>query len=169
MNFETFESFASASLDDIYGKSMLENAIHKKADTFAHCWFENKGNGGYTIHQLPSQAQFSTINDMVIFDYNQDDYPDILVAGNLYNTEVETPRSDASIGLVLLNDGMKGFQTLGMQDTGLLIDKEVKNISPIKIGAKKTPVFVFGTNNEKLKVISFDKTKEYSNTKENSK
>jgi len=78
-NFETFESFASASLDDIYGKQMLENSIHKTVDTFGHHWFENKGGGSYERHQLTIESQFSSINDIIVFDYNQDDYPDVLV------------------------------------------------------------------------------------------
>ena len=42
---------------------------------------------------------------MLIEDFNQDGNLDILVAGNLYTAEVETPRNDAGIGLVLLGDG----------------------------------------------------------------
>ena len=153
-NFETYASFASATLDDIYGKGMLANSIHKTVDTFAHQWFENKGNGTFEMHELPMEAQFSSINDIVVFDYNQDDFPDLLVAGNLYDTEVETPRSDAGIGLVLENDGKKGFNPVPMSKSGLLIDNEVKVIAPIKLGATDKSAFLIGVNNDSLRCLA---------------
>lgn len=152
-NFETYASFAAADLDDIYGKGMLENSIHKTINTFAHQWFENKGNGTFEMHELPIEAQFSSINDIAVFDYNQDDFPDLLVAGNLYDTEVETPRSDASIGLVLQNDGKKGFNPVPMNESGLLIDGEVKVIVPIKLEGKDKSGFLFGVNNNTLRCL----------------
>ncbi|GAB5472828.1 MAG: VCBS repeat-containing protein [Maribacter sp.] len=155
-NFETYASFASASLDDIYGEGMLENSIHKKVNTFAHHWFENKGDGTYIMHELPIEAQFSSINSIVVFDYNEDAYPDLLIAGNLYDTEVETPRSDAGIGLVLQNNGQKGFDALSMNESGLLIDNEVKAIERIK-GVKGKEGFIFALNNAAPRLLSFER------------
>ncbi|WP_171017375.1 VCBS repeat-containing protein [Maribacter sp. ACAM166] len=156
-NFETYASFASANLIDIYGKKMLESSIHKKADTFAHHWFENNGDGTYEKHQLPIESQFSSINDIVIFDYNNDDFPDLLVAGNLYDTEVETPRVDAGIGLVLQNDGKKGFDAILMNKSGLLLDNEVKAMAAIKLGELHKSGFIVAINNDTPKLISFKK------------
>nr|WP_299071882.1 VCBS repeat-containing protein [uncultured Allomuricauda sp.] len=154
--FETYKQFASASLEEIYGEQMLESSIHYQIDTFAHHWFENMGNGNYKRHQLPIETQFSSINDIVFFDYDQDAFPDILLAGNLYDTEVETPRSDAGVGLVLQNSGKKSFTPIPMHKTGLLIDREVKNLS--LVGMEDGLSFVFGINNEELKIIAFDRT-----------
>lgn len=156
--FETFDAFASASLNEIYGEQLLEKALHYTIDTFAHYWFENKGDGEYERHQLPIEAQFSSINDIVVFDYNKDEYPDLLVAGNLYDTEVETPRSDAGIGLVLQNNGKKGFDAVSLNKSGLLIDDEVKAIAAIKFGKTGNEGFVFAINNDKPKLVSFEKT-----------
>lgn len=154
-NFETYASFASATLEDIYGKGMLEKSTHKSVNTFAHHWFENKTKGKFEMHQLPIESQFSSINDIVVFDYNEDGFPDFLVAGNLYDTEVETPRSDSSIGLVLQNDGKKGFLSIPMIESGLLINKEAKVIAPIKLGNTDESGFVLGLNNDSLKVLKF--------------
>lgn len=155
--FETFDAFASADLNEIYGEQLLEKALHYTIDTFAHHWFENKGNGSYERHQLPIESQFSSINDIVFFNYNQDNFPDILVAGNLYDTEVETPRSDAGIGLVLQNNGKKGFDAISLDKSGLLIDNEVKAIAEIKFGKTGKQGFVFAINNDKPKLVSFEK------------
>ena len=50
---------------------------------------------------LPNEAQLSSINDILIDDYDQDGHADLLVAGNLYTSEIETPRNDAGMGLLL--------------------------------------------------------------------
>lgn len=155
--FETFDAFASADLNQIYGEKLLENAIHYTVDTFAHHWFENLGDGTYERHQLPIEAQFSSINDIIVFDYNKDDYPDLLVAGNLYDTEVETPRSDAGIGLVLQNNGQKGFDAVLMNESGLLIANEVKAMARINYGLKGQQGFIFALNNDTPKLLSFER------------
>ncbi|MRI01310.1 hypothetical protein GH721_12280 [Kriegella sp. EG-1] len=154
-NFETYASFASAKLDDIYGKNMLENSMHKTINSFAHQWFENKGNGDFRIHEFPIEAQISSINDIVVFDYNQDGFQDLLIAGNLYDAEVETPRSDAGIGLVLKNNKDKSFTAITMNESGLLINKEVKSIQPIMKKQEHVTAFLFAVNNDSIQLIEF--------------
>ena len=154
-NFETYDSYASASLDEIYGKQMLENSTHKVVNTFEHHWLEKKENGKFLMHKLPLETQFSTINDIEVIDYNNDDYPDLLIAGNNYDTEVETPRLDASIGLVLQNNKRKGFNTVRMNESGLLLNYEVKKIESIKTKTNNQPIFLIGVNNDSLRLVSF--------------
>ncbi|MEQ9286867.1 MAG: VCBS repeat-containing protein [Cyclobacteriaceae bacterium] len=153
-NFKTYDDFAKASLDEIYGSGMLSNSLHFKANTFAHLWFENIGKGQFVRHSLPVKAQFSTVNDIVFFDYNDDEYPDVLIAGNLYDTEVETPRADAGIGLVLQNIGGKAFEAIPMNESGLLIDSEVKAIHLIQLGEKDQRAFLVASNNDRLVVFA---------------
>ncbi len=152
--FESFDAFASANLNEIYGEQKLKDATHFAIDTFAHQWLENTGNGTYQMHELPVESQLSSINDIVFFDYNNDSFTDILIAGNLYDTEVETPRSDAGIGLVLQNMLGKGFKAISMSESGLLLNYQVKNIAPIKLSPKGTKGFVIATNNDSLRIIS---------------
>ncbi|MEO9894148.1 VCBS repeat-containing protein [Aurantibacter sp.] len=154
-NFETYASFASAKLDDIYGEKMLENSMHKTINTFAHQWFENKGNGEFQTHELPIEAQISSINDIAVFDYNQDGFQDLLIAGNLYDAEVETPRSDAGIGLVLKNNKDKSFTSIPMTESGLLMDKEVKSIVPIIRERTEKKGFLFAVNNDSIQFVEF--------------
>ena len=64
--FKTFESFANADLNTIYGDKMLERSLYYSANTFAHHWVENKGNGKFEIRELPHQTQFSSVNTFEI-------------------------------------------------------------------------------------------------------
>ena len=87
-SFPLFSDFASSTLEDIYGAENLSKALHYKATTFASVYIENKNNGGIEISNLTSEAQLSPINDMIIWDYNKDGNLDIVIGGNMYNTEV---------------------------------------------------------------------------------
>ena len=69
---------------------MLESSLNYAAYTFAHHWFEKQDDGTFVAHPLPQLAQISSVNAIQVFDYNQDAYPDLLLAGNLYPAEVET-------------------------------------------------------------------------------
>ncbi|CAM4310212.1 VCBS repeat-containing protein [Zobellia nedashkovskayae] len=150
--FETFESFANANLNDIYGEKMLKKALHYEAKTFANSWIENK-NGEFIIHELPKRAQFSSINKFEIFNYNGDQFPDMLIGGNLYEAEVETPRNDSGIGLVLVGGVKNDFELLDMNESGLYAPGEIKDIKSINIGDQKKPAFIFSVNNDSLLLI----------------
>ena len=153
-NFKTYEMFATATLEEIYGKQMLESSIHKQVDVLAHHWFENRGDGTYVRHLLPTRSQFSSISQITFLNYDGDDFPDMLVTGNLYNTEVETPRLDASYGLVLRNNKDQTFEAIPFSKSGLAIRGEVKAVASIKLGAEQRPAYLMAINNDSLRVIA---------------
>ena len=65
----SYDAFARATLEDIYGKSILDGSLSYTVNTFASVWIENKGQGKFSIHDLPGQAQFSSINDIADLDF----------------------------------------------------------------------------------------------------
>ncbi len=150
MKFQTFESFADASLEDIYGEDMLEQSSFYQANTFEHVWLENN-NGKLISHPLPRLSQFSSIEAILPFDYNGDEFPDFIVAGNLYAAEVETTRNDASIGLILEGIGKEGFQAIPAPESGLMVKGEVKGIHEIQT-QKNERLFLFAINNHKVDI-----------------
>ncbi len=153
--FKTFESFANADLNTIYGEQVLENSLHYKVNSFAHQWIENKGNGTYEMHKLPNETQFSSINKFKQFNYNGDEYPDLMIAGNLYESEVETPRNDASIGLVITGGENGVLRVVKPSESNLFVLDEIKDIKTIKIGDNKEIEFILAPNDKKLKILSF--------------
>ncbi len=147
----TYDIFASSDAAAIYGGTDLENALHLSATTFASLYLENDGQGNYKAHELPSLAQISSINDILIADYNRDNHLDVLVAGNLYDAEVETPRSDASYGLVLLGDGAGHFSPLTKAESGFSVPHQVKSLAQLKQSGQQL-IFV-GSNDGEMKVF----------------
>lgn len=140
VRYQTYREFASADLYDIYGESMLETSIHFKATTFAHYWLENSG-GKFKWHILPNRSQFSPVNKILTIDYNGDEFQDLLVVGGLYDAEVETPRADAGIGLVLKNINGKRFEAVPPPVSGLYLTGNIRDAAPIMINGNKGAVF----------------------------
>ena len=82
----------------------MNQSLQYNAYIFSSIYLENKG-GEFEIHRLPVEAQLSTVNDILIEDVDNDGNDDLILAGNLYASEVETPRADAGLGLWLKGNG----------------------------------------------------------------
>ena len=144
--FKNFISFAEANLQDIMGEDKLANALHYEIKTLSSICLLNEGNGNFKEIPLPRQAQFSPIMDFLSTDIDQDQNPEIIAIGNLYATEVETTRYDASIGTVLkYNTRNKSFEVLKNATTGIIIHGDSKNSEIIDMDDHKVLVV---TNND---------------------
>lgn len=144
--FQTYEAFAEASLGEIYGDYMLKSALKYDATTFGHTWWENK-EGKLIPHLLPRLAQVSSIEAILPFDYNGDEYPDFILAGNMYSAEVETTRNDAGVGLVLENS-TNGLRAVAPSESGLMVTGEVRGIKTFKTTEGKDLVFFIKNNDQ---------------------
>ena len=133
--FKDYDAFAVATLEDVYTKNSLETSLHYEVKSFASIYLENK-DGEFIQHQLPNLSQVSSINQILVKDFNNDTNLDILIAGNLYGSEVETPRNDAGVGLYLEGDGKGGFKAVTPSESGLYIPGDTKDLSFINIKEK---------------------------------
>jgi len=153
--FENFISFAEASLEDIIGEDKLSNALHLEVKDFHSICLINEGNGKFKKINLPIEAQFSPIMNFTVANINDDLDNEIIVIGNLYSTEVETPRYDASIGVTLqYKDG--NFNVVPSLDTGLSINGDSKDAKLIEIKDNKK-LFIISNNNAELEVYKLNK------------
>ena len=78
-------------------------------------------------------------------------YKDITLAENHYGVELETTRSDAGFGAVLLGDGKNNFNFSSPIKSGFYIPTDVREILPVMI--QKTPTFVVTNNNDIVTVF----------------
>ena len=113
-------------------------------------FLENK-EGTFTTHQLPMEAQFSSINQILVDDYDKDGNLDAVIAGNLYVSEVETPRNDASFGYYLKGDGKGQFKAISPEVSGMYIKGDTKDMVEIKIRDKK--YIIVAKNDDYLQFI----------------
>ncbi|HEX7978360.1 MAG TPA: VCBS repeat-containing protein, partial [Gemmatimonadaceae bacterium] len=109
--------------------SQLEKATHYEADTFASVMLHNDGGGKFTATPLPDMAQISPVRGIVVHDVDGDGHLDLIVAGNQYDTEPNTPRFDAGNGLWLRGDGHGHFTPVSSRQSGLLATRDVAGIA----------------------------------------
>lgn len=133
--FKDYESFSEATLVDVYTEKSLKEALHYKVKSFASIYLENK-NGKFIIHELPTEAQLTCINQIMVADYDKDGKLDVLITGNMYNSEVETPRNDAGHGLFLKGNGKGKFKSISAIKSGFFTPGDVKNMEKINVKGK---------------------------------
>jgi hypothetical protein len=80
---------------------------------------------------------------------------DILLAGNLFATEVRTPRNDGSIGLLLQGDGTGQFKSISYTESGFFVPYDVKSL--IQVKGKNSELVLAGSNNSSLKIFRINK------------
>lgn len=152
--FKSYAAFASSSLEDIYGADKLAEALHLQADNFATVYLENTG-AGFAMHQLPNAVQLAPVNSIVVEDFDRDGHLDAVLAGNIFETEVETPAYDAGKGLFLKGNGDGTFSTsLYMPESGLFTHQNVKDIALIRLGGQR-PAIIVGNNDAPIQMFAW--------------
>lgn len=147
--FPTYLSFAESDLPAILGRDM-ENAMHYKAHVFSSVILVND-NGRLLMKKLPVEAQLSAINGIIVDDFDGDGTKDILLAGNKFDSEVETTPADASPGLLMKGLGNLEFKCLKPFESGFFVPYNVKDIRPIKIQDQWS--VLVASNNDRLRIF----------------
>jgi hypothetical protein len=150
--FKDYDKFGKATLDEILG-ARKEGAEYRTVKMFASSFIENKGDGHFELHKLPNEAQISPIFGIETSDLNGDGNLDILIGGNYYNREIETTRSDAGIGQILLGNGKNEFVAMPSAETGLALYKDVRAIEILNKNSNH-PTIIVANNNDSLQVYT---------------
>ncbi|WP_103069190.1 VCBS repeat-containing protein [Aquimarina sediminis] len=153
--FKTYNDFGSASINEIYGEK-LNAGITYKATYFASAILKNE-DGKFKFKPFENRAQLSSVNKILIHDFNGDQNSDILLLGNLYGSEVETPRNDANYGFFLQGNSNKQFEFIPNNKINLWAGGDVKDAQLITIG--KTKAVLVARNNDKLSLIKINSKK----------
>jgi hypothetical protein len=150
--FKNYDDFGSSNIKDIYGKK-LEESITYEATYFASAILRNEGNT-FEFEAFENGAQLSSVNKILINDFNKDKTKDILLLGNLFGSEVETPRNDASHGTLLLGDGSNKYNLINNHEANLWASGDIKDAAFITIGTSKAILIV--RNDDKLSILKIN-------------
>jgi hypothetical protein len=120
--------------------TQLQQALHYQADTFASVYLHNDGGGTFSSSALPNLAQIAPIKAIIAHDVDDDGHLDLLVAGNLYDAEPNTPRADAGNGLWLRGNGKGQFTPVLPVESGFLAPLNVEGLALIKAASGKALV-----------------------------
>jgi hypothetical protein len=132
LKFPTYGSFADASVERLFGAGLLKKALHYQADTFASVFLHNDGKGAFSVSPLPMPAQIAPIKAIAVQDVDGDGNLDLIVAGNLYDAERNTPRADAGNGLWLKGDGRGHFAPVSPRESGFLAPLDATGLALIR-------------------------------------
>lgn len=152
VKFPTFTAYAMADIQEVYGDK-LEGALHYDVTSFASLILYQEAPGQFEIQRLPDLAQIAPINGVVVMDVNADGKQDLLAAGNLYQSEIETGRADAGTGFILLNEGNRQWKFLSVAQTGLYLANDLKDLKPILLGSNRKPAVLAANNNGPIQLI----------------
>jgi hypothetical protein len=146
----SYHKFAQATVQDIFGDDIFEEALKYEAYEFQSSYIENLGNYKFKIHPLPKAAQLSTVNALCIEDVDRDKNLDILLAGNFYPINIQMGRNDGSYGLLLKGNGRNGFTPIPGITSGFVVNGETRAIRKINISDNRCYLAI--RNNDSIKI-----------------
>lgn len=156
--FQTFESYASATMDDVLTERQRKETTRFQAHTFTTSVFEQKDDGTFKRHDLPSESQFSPTRGIVIHDVNEDGRPDVLMAGNDFTVRKPWGPSDAGKGLLLINEGDFTFDPQRPSESGFYAPGDVRDL--VLVPTSKNPFVVVGNNDGPLDLFELRSSQE---------
>jgi hypothetical protein len=151
--FLTYKEFAGATIEQLFTADEIKDAKKYTATWFKTSFIRNKGNGQFTIEELPAVAQFSCVNGMVVEDFNGDGNLDICLNTNDFSTTPSLGRYDALNGLVLMGTGNGTFNPLSIQQSGVFIPGNGRAVCMLGDGTNSA-FFAASQNRGQLKLFS---------------
>ena len=134
--FTRYKTYATATLQDVFIPEDLEGSMYLYTHTFMTTLYLND-KGKFKVHEIPYQAQWSPVYDVVIKDFDGDGKKDILMAGNFLYAETETGEMDAGNGTLLIQNANGSFNYVPNIDHGFWAQGEVRELKSIKLGTDK--------------------------------
>ncbi|MBN8851198.1 MAG: VCBS repeat-containing protein [Sphingobacteriales bacterium] len=144
--FARYAAYADAQMQDIFTPEQLAAAHISSIRMLSSSFFRNDGSHHWTISPLPTRAQISVINGMVMEDSSS-----LILAGNLYPFRAQLGPLDAGIGLVLEGDGKGNFTPRPYTETGLCIPGDTRSL--IDVRGKKYRFLVAASYGRKVQVL----------------
>ncbi|MFK7905792.1 MAG: VCBS repeat-containing protein [Chitinophagales bacterium] len=152
--FKSYNEFAAASLADVYSeKALNQSEIHFSVNSFASQIWLSDTTGKFIRNELPAICQISSVNVVLVEDIDKDGYQDLLLGGNLFTSEVETKRNDASIGQYLRGNGKGQFTVIPYTESGLMMPKDVKDMAIVL--TPRNRLLIVANNDDDLKILNF--------------
>jgi hypothetical protein len=151
--FDSYEDYATSTIDDILTQKEQDAATRLTAETFETSLFVTQADGPFRRRALPMETQFAPIQGLAVRDVNADGRPDLLLAGNDFTVRPQWGRADAEKGTVLLNQGDLQFKGRGSRESGFYAPTDVRDL--VIVGEGPQSLLVLGNNNATLSTFSF--------------
>lgn len=144
--------FAAASLADVVGEDQLSGARVFECDYLSNSVLINEGDFNFRTVPLPNQAQMSPFKAGVVKDVDNDSRPDIMLAGNYFDANVQMGRYDADYGTLFYHQEAGKYRIADFP--GLPVTGQVRYIKPVEVAGRQ--VWLFARNDDKLLAIDLN-------------
>jgi hypothetical protein len=143
----TFAAYSQSTVDQLLGPTAT-GAVRVGATSFDHIVLLNRGDH-FEVRPLPAIAQEAPASGLVVADFDGDGREDVFLAQNFFPTELETPRFDAGVGLVLLGDGKGGFRPLAVKESGVAMSGDQRGAAAADYDADGRVDVAVGQNGDR--------------------
>lgn len=147
--FLHFTDYAGKTIDQIFSKEQLDNALVLSVTQTQSAAFINNGKGDFTIQPFPVMAQLSPVFGILAIDVNHDGILDLMMGGNFYGLKPQSGRFDASFGTTLLGTKDQGYKYIAPAESGFFIRGELRDIQLVNTPGKNGYI-IAAMNNEPL-------------------
>ncbi|GAA4407591.1 VCBS repeat-containing protein [Nibrella viscosa] len=143
--FTTYESYANATLKDVFTEEELNGAGRLYANHLQTTCFMSTATGKLQAQVLPAEAQISPAFALASLDYDQDGKKDLLVCGNISHGRLRFGKYDSNYGVLLKGDGKGQFTYVPQNRSGFRLQGDVRSILPVG------NTWLFGINQQPIK------------------
>jgi hypothetical protein len=151
--FNTYESYANATVQDMFSEEMLTRSKVHQVNMLESVILKNNGQGAFEIEALPEEVQYSSVQGIVVHDFTGDNVVDILLTGNLFPFRVEFGPVDASIGTLLIGEGNGQFRTASQKELGVWIRGDIRDTKLLR--SKWSDHIIISKNSSDIQVLEW--------------
>ncbi len=150
--FPNYREFSSADIHQVLAAFDTTGMQKLEAAYFRSSYIENLGDGNFTIHPLPREAQFAPVFGLALRDVDGDGHLDILGTGNYYPTEIVSGRYDAGKGFLLRGNGSGHFTAETGNDPVFRIEGDTRALASIWT-EKGVGLLLATVNNDRMQAL----------------
>lgn len=150
--YPSYADFGASRIEDIFPAEELRRSLVRQARVFASSVALADSGGTFRLQPLPVEAQFAPVYASLADDFDGDGRVDLLVGGNFYGVTPMLGRYDASYGLTLRGMGDGRFVSVDLEEMGLTIDGQVRDMKFFRHASGERLVAV-ARNNAALMIL----------------
>lgn len=145
--FPSFESFAAASLSDMFSPEAIAQAFRLEANTLESGILMNNGQGAFEFNPLPRLAQAAPVFGIALTELDGDGFPDLYLGQNFSPMQPENGRMNGSVSLLLRGIGGGQFLPVWPDQSGLVVPEDARSVTVADLNSDRWPDLVVGINN----------------------
>jgi hypothetical protein len=153
--FPTSESYARATIDEVFPGAALESAEKFSATELRSGIFLSQPDGTFRFTPLPRLAQFAPIYGMAAGDFGGDGRADLIATGNSFAPIPEVSRFDGAVGSLLRGDGRGQLEPVSPEESGIVVRRDAKALAVIDFNQDGWPdLFATRSNDRPLALLN---------------